>query len=91
MDAKKIILLAKNSRIAEGKPIKFVRRRISAEIASLMGADVDKAQRAIVVTNTPTIVSGTNKLAYGVYGYESVIFCITNPLALCIADCSAIL
>ena len=90
MDTKKAVLIAKNSRIAEGKPIKFVRRKIGAEIAKLMGADVDSAQRALMVNPTPVNVSGTNTLAYGVYGYESVIFTITNPYAICIADLTSI-
>lgn len=90
MDSKKAVLIARNSRVAEGKPIKFVRRKIGAEIARLMGADVDKAQRALMVNPTPVIVSGTNTLAYGVYGYESVIFTITNPYAICIADLTSV-
>lgn len=90
MDSKKAVLIARNSRVAEGKPIKFVRRKIGAEIARLMGADVDKAQRALMVNPTPVIVSGTNTLAYGVYGYESVIFSITNPYAICIADLTSV-
>jgi len=89
LDAKKMVLVAKNSRIAEGKPIKFVRRRIAPDIARLMGADVDNAQRAVIVNPVPVQDSG-NRLAFGVYGYESVIFCITNPKAVAYADCSAI-
>ena len=90
MDSKKLILVAKNSRIAEGKPIKFVRRKISPDIAKLMGAEVDSAQRAIIVNPTPVNKAGVNTLAYGVYGYESVIFTITNPKAICIADATLI-
>jgi len=91
MDADKVILLAKNSRVSEGKPIKFIRRKIGADIAKLMGADVDTAQRAIIVNPTPVIVAGTNTLAFGVYGYESIIFAITNPYAICIADATSVL
>lgn len=91
LDSKKLILVAKNSRIAEGKPIKFVRRKVSAEIAQLMGADVDSAQRALIVNPTPVNLAGVNTLAYGVYGYESVIFTITNPYAICFADATSIL
>ena len=90
MDKKKAILVAKNSTIAEGKPIKFVRRVINPDIAELMGADVDSAQRATIVNPTPVVVSGTNKLAYGVYGYESIIFCITNPKAIVISDLTTV-
>ena len=91
MDAKKLILVAKNSRIAEGKPIKFVRRKIPAEVAELMGAEVDTAQRALSIANTPAVISGTNTLGFGIFGYESIIFFITNPKAICIADCNLIL
>jgi len=86
MPAGKMILVAKNSRISEGKPIKFVRRLISPEIAKLMGATVDGAQRATIVNPTPVNVAGVNYLAYGVYGYESIIFCITNPLCIVVGN-----
>jgi hypothetical protein len=91
MDTNSMILVARNSRISEGKPIKFVRRKISADIARLMGAEVDSAQRAIVVNPTPVNNAGTNTLAYGVYGYESVIFTITNPKAIAICDAETVL
>jgi hypothetical protein len=92
MDEDKFILLARNSRIAKGKPMAFIRRKISADIAKLMGADVDKAQRAVVVNPTPVIVGGTNTLAYGIYAYESIIWAIKNPKAVVkSADLSAII
>jgi len=95
LDAKTFILVAQNSRIVDGKPVQFVRRIISPEIAKLMGATVDSLERAVIVNPTPVqaVVSGTRQslLAYGVYGYESVIFAITNPYALASCDCSAIL
>ena len=86
MPAGKMILVAKNSRMSEGKPIKFVRRLISPEIAKLMGATVDNAQRALIVNPTPVNLAGVNTLAYGVYGYESIIFCITNPKCIVVAN-----
>lgn len=93
LNAKHMIMVAKNSRLAEGKPIKFVRRRISPEIARLMGADVDNAQRATIVNPTPVIAdpgttgsSTSNLLAYGVYAYESLVMAIVNPLAICTSD-----
>ena len=89
LDTKKFILLAKNSRYQEGKPIKFIRRIISADIANLMGADVDSAQRALIVNPTPIINAGTNTLAFGVYGYESVTFIIPNPKAICFCDATS--
>ena len=91
LDSAKMILVARNSRIAEGKPIKFVRRLIAPAIAKLMGAEVDKAQRALVVNPTPVNVAGVNTLAYGVYGYESIVFAITNPKAICFADATSVI
>jgi hypothetical protein len=79
--ANKFILLATDSTIAAGKPITFCRRKISPEIAQLMGANVDEAQRAVIIANTPVQVSG-NKLGYGVYGYESVVSVILNAKAI---------
>ena len=90
MNTNHAILVAKNSRIAEGAPIKFVRRKINAEIASLMGADVDKAERAIVVNATPVQVGSNNTLAYGVYGFESVCYFISNPKAIVKADFTSV-
>lgn len=90
LDPFKCIMIAKDSRIAEGKPIKFVRRKITPEIAKLMGAEVNEAQRAIIVNPTPVNVAGTNTLAYGVFGYESVIFAITNTKAIASADLTGI-
>lgn len=88
-----MIMVATNSRLAEGKPIKFIRKRIAPEIARLMGADVDNAQRAIIVNPTPVIAdpgtSGSitsNLLAYGVFAYESLVMAIVNPIAICTCD-----
>ena len=86
MDTNHAILVAKNSRIAQGAPIKFVRRMINSEIASLMGADVDKAERAVVVLPTPVNVAGANTLAYGTYGFESVCYFISNPKSIVKCD-----
>jgi len=91
LDAKKAIMVAKNSRIQEGKPIKFVRRKISPEIAKLMGASVDSAQRMLIFREAPLNNAGVETLGYGVYGYESIIFTITNPKAICFADLSSII
>ncbi len=89
------ILVGRNSRIAEGKPIKFVRRNISPDIAKQMGAEVDNLQRALIVNPVPVqqVIAGARQsvLAYAIYGYESVIFFISNPLAIYVANCSAIL
>lgn len=91
MTATSAILVARNSRIADGKPIKFVRRKISADQAALMGCEVDAAKgRGLWAAPTPINVSGVNTLGYGVYGFESVIFCITNPKAICLCDLSTV-
>ena len=95
LDAKKFILVAKNSRLAKGKPIAFCRRLINASAAAQMGADVDSAQRAIFVGQVPTNVdfSGVSSdvLGFSCFGYESIIFAITNPSAVVVADCSEII
>jgi len=88
MDADRFFIIARNSRLADGKPIAFVRRKISPQIAQYMGADVDNAQRAIIIDKTPTNVSGTDTLGYGVVAYEQIIWAILNPKAIvkCTAD-----
>lgn len=86
LDPTRAILVARNSRIANGKPITFVRRRISPEIARLMGANVDTAQRALWIGNTPVNVAGTDTLAFSVYAYESYVMAITNPYSLCVTE-----
>ncbi len=93
MDSKKMILVANDSSLpgGEGKPIKFVRRKFNADIAALMGADVENPQRALLVGNSPVIVSGTNTLAYSIYGVESIAFCINIPQSICIADATSLL
>jgi len=95
LDAKKFILVAKNSRLAKGKPIAFCRRLINASAAAQMGADVDSAQRAIFVGQVPTNVDfsgvGSDVLGFSVFGYESIIFAITNPSAVVVANCSEII
>lgn len=79
LNATKAVLIARNSRVASGKPIKFVRRRIPADMAKLMGADVDKAQRALLVNPMPINNAGVPTAGYGVYALESIIWAITNP------------
>ena len=88
LGANKAVLVARDSTLAQGRPIAFVRREISPEIAKGMGIEVDAAQRGLVVAGTPVIVSGTNTLGYGVYGYESLIEAIVNKRA--IAYCASI-
>ncbi len=82
LGATQAILIAKNSRVGQGKPIKFIRRRIPAEVAKLMGAEVDKAQRAVLAVPMPVPVSGVLTAGYGVYAMESIIWSIVNPQSI---------
>lgn len=95
LDSKKMIMVAKNSELENGLPISFVRRRITPEIAQQAGANVDTAQRAIFVGQVPTpvVFSGTSRsvLGFSVQGFESIIFCITNPKGIVAADLSSII
>lgn len=92
LDANKLIMVARNSRIAGGKPITFVRRKITADLAEQMGADVDNAQRALWIAGAPTRVSTNDVLAYSVYSFESYALAIVNPYAICVtADISSYL
>lgn len=92
LDTNKFVMVARDSTIAKGKPVIFVRRRIPAEIAKMMGADVDGAERMLSVSSDTTNVAGTDTLGYSVYGYESVVLAITNARAIKkSADISAIL
>jgi hypothetical protein len=78
----KAILIGRDSSIAQGKPILFVRRKVNPEIAKMMNAEV--AERLISVAQAPTIIDGTNNLlGYGVFGFEAIIEAIVNPLAIC--------
>ena len=78
----KLILVARDSTLAIGKPITFVRRLMSPEITKLMNSE--SAERAICVAQAPTVINGDGKntLGYGVFGYESIIETITNYRAL---------
>lgn len=81
----KLILVARDSTLAIGKPITFVRRLMSPEIAKLMNSE--STERAISVAQAPQVInaSGKNTLGYGVFGYESIIETITNYRALAFA------
>jgi hypothetical protein len=73
LNAAKFILVARDSTIANGKPLWFVRRIINPEIAKMMKAEVDNVQRAIFVAEAPTQVEDTEVMGYGVFGYESIV------------------
>lgn len=83
--ATKMILVARDSTIAQGKPVLFVRRSVSPEIAKMMGAD--NAERLISVAQAPVIIDGSNNLlGYGCFGFEAIIECIRNYRALAWTD-----
>ncbi len=77
--ADRFIMVARNSKIADGKPCIFVRRKISPQIAQFMGASVDNAQRALIVDKSPTNIDGTDTLGYGIVAYEKIIQAIVCP------------
>ena len=95
LDKKKFVMVATDSSMVKGKPISFVRRRITPAIAESMGADVDKAQRAVFVGQAPERVDvagvGSDVLGYSVFCYESIIFCVTNPNAVVVGDLTSII
>ena len=87
LDAGKAILVGRNSGLAAGRPITFLRRKFSKEIAELSGA-AEGAVRLIDVAKTPTVINGSsaNTLGYGVFGYESIIQVLTNFRAIAWSD-----
>ena len=95
LDSKKMVLIAKDSSISEGKPIQFVRKKINPALAQQMGVDVDSAQRAIIVSQVPVPINtaGTTDLVlgYAVYGYESIVIAVKQPKGIATADLTTIL
>ena len=82
--AHQAIMIALNSSLKLGKPILFVRRKISPEIAQGMGINADEAFRLVSVAQTPTVINNSkNILGYGVFGYENLIQAVTNYKAIC--------
>ena len=86
LSANRFILIARNSRLADGKPIAFVRRKVSPLIAQQMGASIDGAQRALIVDKALTNIDGTDTLGFGIVAYEKIIWAITN--VNCIVKCT---
>lgn len=82
LDTNKLIMVAKNSTIVDGLPITFIRRKLGAALAGLMGVEVDTAQRAIGVGDAPTVVAGSNVLGFNIWAYESNAIVLTNPKAI---------
>lgn len=84
LGAHSAIMIGLNSILKMGKPILFVRRKISPEIAQGMGINPDEAFRLVSVAQTPTVINNSkNILGYGVFGYENLIEAITNYKAIC--------
>jgi hypothetical protein len=84
--AKTAILIARDSTLAAGKPIYFIRRSINPAIAAQMG--IEGGERLVSVAQVPTIVNadGLNYLGYGCFGYESISLSITNYRAIAWSD-----
>jgi hypothetical protein len=82
LDTKTAIFVGRNSTLAAGKPVTFVRRLISPAIAAQMG--VDGGERIVSVAQVPTVINagGENLLGYACFGYESMIETITNYRAI---------
>lgn len=72
LDSDKAILVARQSSIAEGRPLSYVRREIMPEQVQAFGGTVEgSAQRLIVPVGFANInVGGDIKAAYGIYAYE---------------------
>lgn len=85
--AGKAILVGRNSQLAAGRPIHFLRRKFTKEIAELSGAG-EGAVRLIKVLETPYVVNSANDntLGYGCFGYESIIQVLTNYRAVSWSD-----
>lgn len=83
----KAILIGRNSNLAKGRPIFFIRRKFAKEIAELSGAG-EGAVRLVNIASTPMPVNaaGANTLGYGVFGYESIIQVLTNYRAVSWTD-----
>ena len=78
MDTKEINLVLNCLRKKNKKVVTFVRRKISPEIAKLMGVGVTKdTYRAIIVSPVPVAIKKKGnkmaKLYIAIYGYETLI------------------
>ena len=83
----KAILVGRNSNLVKGRPIHFLRRKFTKEIAELSGAG-EGAVRLVEIEKTARVINaaGKNTLGYGVFGYESVIQVLTNYRAISWSD-----
>ena len=83
----KAILVGRDSALAAGRPIHFLRRKFAGEVAALAGAKEGDV-RLVSIAGTPSVVNGSNAntLGYGVFGYESIIQVLTNFRAVSWCD-----
>lgn len=80
------LLIGRNSKISDGRPITLLRRKFSKEIAEFSGA-AEGAVRLVDIAKTPmTVVGGKLSLSYSCFGYESIISCLVNPYAVAFSD-----
>lgn len=84
MDPNRLILLGKRSYVSEGLPIKFIRRKCQPYASA--NFSVDALQRGYLKVQMPmkADISATEEYiwSFGLAGFESVIYSITNPKAI---------
>jgi hypothetical protein len=87
-----MILVGRNSSLAEGNPLKMRRRKFNKEIAERSGAK-EGDTRLVNFADTPMPINAdnANTLGYSVFGYESVISVLVNYRAVAWADVSSLL
>jgi len=84
--ADKAVLVMRNSKINEGKPLSFVRRQIDAATAAKMGIEIDNAYRASAVQQMPVPKGdGSIVAGYGIWMYESVVTVLKSSRLVCFA------
>ena len=79
LDAESGILVGTNSRRKLPKPITFVRRKIDAQLAAIIGATSANPSRLILTLPAPVNNSGVPTWAIGTYAYEQIAVVITDP------------
>jgi len=86
--ATKAILVARDSKLrVGGKPCLFVRRKISPEVAALLGIAPDELQRIITTIGGLQVINNSkNILGYGCVGYECVVEAVVNFKAIAWSD-----
>lgn len=87
--ADKLVMVARDSLIAKGKPITYVRRKIAPAIAQMMGSEVDATFRATSVIPLPVNEGGANALAFGIHAFEQRVCALLNYRPVCWATYSA--